>query len=295
VSCDRQPALQGPLKALFESGMLGATISTIDGEVIAANRAFEKLSGYSFDELEAIGIAGVNLEGEWAQGHPARERMVEGRLDHYSEAKRIRRKDGRIIRCHITCTLLQKDPPLFLAFAEELGAVEALRKSQQNLHAIFDNSIDAMLLLDDEGHYIEVNHAAEQVFGRRADEMTGAPIGSLGELGASREQVLRELRAERSVRLETTVSHPEGLLRDVESIFTPSVIDGIHLCVARDVTDRKSLEQQLQQAQKMEAMGRLAGGVAHDINNMLTVIRGYIRKPFTSDQVKEHVIPVLGH
>lgn len=152
-----------------------------------------------------------------------------------------------------------------------------------------------MLLFNDEGRYVEANHAAERMFGKKANEIVNMPVGSLAESAFSPEQLMKELRTRNPLRLEYSVQHANGSVREVESIYTASVIDGVHLCVARDVTDRKSLEKQLQQSQKMEAVGRLAGGVAHDINNMLTVIRGYIRKPFTADQVKEHVIPVLRH
>jgi two-component system, cell cycle sensor histidine kinase and response regulator CckA len=167
--------------------------------------------------------------------------------------------------------------------------------SQSHRCAIFDNSSDAMLLFDDDGTYLRANEAAGRMLGRSVDSLPGAKIGTLADLSSSHEQLLNEIRANDALRIEGTVKRPDGSIREIEALYTRSVVNGVHLCVARDVTDRKSLERQLRQAQKMEAVGRLAGGVAHDINNMLTVIRGYIRKPFTADQVKEHVIPVLGH
>jgi two-component system, cell cycle sensor histidine kinase and response regulator CckA len=288
-------ALRGPLNALFESGLLGVTVSTLDGQFTEVNDAFLAMTGYQEAELQRLGILGITSPEEWAAATIGRQRILDGEIEHFSEVKKIRRRDGRIIRAQVTYSLLQMEPILFVTFVEELGAREALRESQQHRYAIFDNSGDAMLLFNDDGLYLEVNHAAEQIFGRPHTEIVGAKVGTLAENAITSEELQEHFRTNKHLRLEGSVQRGDGSVREIESIFTPSVIDGIHLCVARDVTDRKSLERQLQQAQKMEAVGRLAGGVAHDINNMLTVIRGYIRKPFTADQVKEHVIPVLRH
>ena len=287
--------LHGPVLALFESGLLGVSLSTLDGQFLEVNRAFLDMTGYQETELEQLGIPDIISAADWTQTSNSRRRILRGEVDHCSEEKRITRKDGRIIRAQVTFSLWQPEPPQFITFVEELGAREALRESQRHRHAIFDNSGDAMLLFDDDGRYVEANHAAEEIFGRPSSDIIGAQLGSLATHAVTPQTILERFQNDNRLRLEWTVQHPDGSVREVESIFSPSVVDGIHLCIARDVTTRKSLERQLQQAQKMEAVGRLAGGVAHDINNMLTVIRGYIRKPFTADQVKEHVIPVLRH
>jgi PAS domain S-box-containing protein len=194
-------------------------------------------------------------------------------------------------------TYLWETPPASRIIVNTLLESKSIEAQGPESHqcAIFDKSADAMLLFDDEGLYLKANLAAELLLGRPTSGIVGAPIGSLAELSCSPQELLIKVRSSNPFGIEGTVRRPDGSVREIEALYTSSVVKKVHLCVARDVTDRKSLERQLQQAQKMEAIGRLAGGVAHDINNMLTVIRGYIRKPFTADQVKEHVIPVLSH
>jgi two-component system, cell cycle sensor histidine kinase and response regulator CckA len=71
------------------------------------------------------------------------------------------------------------------------------------------------------------------------------------------------------------IKRSDAKVREVEFSGRANFLPGRHLWTCRDVTEKRLLEQELHQAQKMEAIGRLAGGVAHDFNNMLTVIRGY--------------------
>jgi signal transduction histidine kinase len=74
---------------------------------------------------------------------------------------------------------------------------------------------------------------------------------------------------------ESVAIRPDGSRRELEGMARANVLPGRHLAVLRDVTERKELERELWRVQKLESVGRLAGGVAHDFNNLLTAIRGY--------------------
>ena len=129
------------------------------------------------------------------------------------------------------------------------------RRETENLfHAVFDGAFEAMLISDDEGRYVDANPAACELFGRTRDELLALSPGA-----AEQSEIVR----------------PDGTLRETEFATGANVLPGMHITVVRDVTDRNQLQADLWRAQRLESVGRLAGGVAHDFNNLLTAIRGY--------------------
>src|SRR6266496_819935 len=164
--------------------------------------------------------------------------------------------------------------------AERRKAEEALRASEQRTRALMENATDAILVTNIQGIVVEVNRAGEELFGRPRAEFAGCHFFDL--LVADEREKAR-LRFEAILAggapggQETIAMTADGRAVPIEISGSLVEIGGerLMLAIVRDVSERKQLEEQFRQAQKMEAVGRLAGGVAHDFNNLLTVILGY--------------------
>ncbi len=177
---------------------------------------------------------------------------------------------------------------LLLDISDRKRAEEEMLSMNRTLQALFDASPLSIMALDKEGRVTMWNRAAERTFGWTREEAVGrtnpiVPPDRMGEFHLLRDRVIREggfsgveIRRQRKGGEPVDLSLSTAAMRDADGEFV-----GI-MSVLMDVTDRKRVEaalkqseEQLLQAQKMEAVGRLAGGVAHDFNNLLTAIRGY--------------------
>ncbi|HYK88874.1 MAG TPA: PAS domain S-box protein [Acidobacteriota bacterium] len=156
-----------------------------------------------------------------------------------------------------------------------------LAESELRYRELFENANDVIYTLDLAGNITSVNQAGEKTSGyTRAEAVTlnMSQVVAPEYLDKSNELIRRAAAGERLAPTEIEILAKDGrriaLEISVHAIFRegrPAGIQGI----ARDVNGRKLLERQLLQSQKMEAIGRLVGGVAHDFNNLLTVIVGY--------------------
>ncbi len=172
-------------------------------------------------------------------------------------------------------------------FIESQRARDELRRAKDFTETVL-NSLNDEVSIIDPVHYtiVEVNESylaragltRDQVIGRRCHELTyhlSEPCAGPNDFCPVRET----LASGKAVSAEHIHHLPDGDPIHVEITTSPMmspdgrVVRVVHVC--RDVTDRRRLEEQFLQAQKMEAVGRLAGGVAHDFNNLLTIISGY--------------------
>ena len=156
---------------------------------------------------------------------------------------------------------------------------QQLWESQTRLAAIVDSSQDAIIGKNLDGIITNWNKGAERLYGYRAEEMIGQSITLLAPADRKEEipRILENIRDGGHIEhFETGRVTKDGKRLDISISVSPirdasGEIVGAST-IARDVTAQKRAEDQLRQAQRMEAMGRLAGGVAHDFNNILSII-----------------------
>jgi PAS domain S-box-containing protein len=169
--------------------------------------------------------------------------------------------------------------------------------------AIVSASDDAIVGLSVDETVTSWNHGAENLYGWNAQDAIGKPFSAVipPEDQAGLSEIRTALSEGRRVRNIEGLHHrrdgkPISILLTVSPIRGTSgeILGGS--VIARDISDRKQLEQQYLHSQKMEAVGRLAGGVAHDFNNLLTVINGYadlaLQKPAREVSLDERIKPI---
>jgi PAS domain S-box-containing protein len=158
-------------------------------------------------------------------------------------------------------------------------AEAALRQSEQRFHGLFEHAPDAIFVIAHDGVIRDVNPAGCRLYGLPQERLLGLQIADvvlLDRRGVPGQYLFMLARGEID-RVEGLSTTADGRTLSVElraSQIEYAGLPGLLLYV-RDITERKQLEAQLAQAQKLEGIGRLASGVAHDFNNLLTVIGGY--------------------
>lgn len=161
------------------------------------------------------------------------------------------------------------------------SAEKALRESEQRYRDMVENALDCIYNHDLNGRFTEVNRTMCDVLGYSRDELTGSGFDKVltpESLEKVLEMTARQLAGAPSTHYELTALTKSGGRIWIEVSSRLIWANGFPTCVecfARDITRRKSLEEELRQARQMEALGRLSGGVAHDFNNILTVVTGY--------------------
>lgn len=166
-----------------------------------------------------------------------------------------------------------KERPM-LRMADSAREREVTRSINQR---IFDTSLDLILVVDRRGDFLRVSPSSLAILGYQPGEMIGRSAKDFvysDDLESTRNNMRLARRGRLERNFECRYVHKDG--RPVPIAWTGiwSEPDGQYFFIGRDMTERVTLESQLRQAQKMEAVGQLTGGVAHDFNNILTVIIG---------------------
>jgi PAS domain S-box-containing protein len=155
-----------------------------------------------------------------------------------------------------------------------------LEEREQHFRSLFDQNPDAVFSFDLQGYFVSANAACYRLTGYEPGSFVGQPFEPLvwpDDLDASRANFLSAASGTPQ-RWEVSIRHRDGRRIRLHVTNLPIVVGGQVVGVfgiAKDVTAQLELEQRLLQAQKMEAVGRLAGGIAHDFNNLIQVVEGY--------------------
>jgi PAS domain S-box-containing protein len=271
-------------RRVIENAQESITI-IVDGVFHYANPMTERLTGYTLDELRTKSFADLVHPENREEIVKEIGRKLSGDQVTYPTDFRYVTKDGETGWYEgVAVSIPWEGKPAILSFARDITqrklAEEALRESEEKFKNVFETSRDLMYICTLDGKILEVNEAAKRFFGYSQNEFEEINISDFYACPEERDALVRKVLENGYLEdHEMLVKNREGVAFDaLVTVVTKRDKNGKAVGLQgslRDITEKKKLEQQLIQGQKMEAIVSLAGGIAHNFNNILTGIMGY--------------------
>ena len=267
-------------RMVFESAPIGVINADADGNFLSTNRTLRIMLGFSEAELAGVSFRQITHEDDRIVGAEQLMDLMAGKLDRVRLEKRFYRKDGSLIWVQTTTSAIRDDHSQFQYFVtliEDLTERKQAEERMRDQTTLLNMAADAIIMKDAEARVISWNLGAEHMYGWTAAEVIGQRVIEMlnrdaGDFEKMKKGLLEhgdwsgELRQSTRTGREIVVSSRATLMRDERG--RPKSI----LMINTDITEKKSLEMQFLRAQRMESIGTLASGIAHDLNNILAPI-----------------------
>ena len=272
---------------LFENSPDAILVEDMAGKILDANQAGCRLHGLPRGQLIGKNAIEDLLPADYRdEARRNFQKLAAGKLS-WVESETVT-SDGRVVPVESRAGRMEYNgrPALLLHvrdITQRRSAESALQSSELLFRSVWENSVDGMSLTDEAGVIVAVNDAFCKLVGMKAPELEGQPFtivfaaseNPFEMMRQHREQFLNHATRQKIERPRTLHNGQAVTLEITDSFVEVHHRSPLMLSLFRNVTAQRRLEEQFRQSQKMEAIGQLAGGVAHDFNNILTVIHGH--------------------
>ena len=271
--------------AVVESSNDAIITKLLDGPITGWNGAAERLFGFTAAETVGENIDIIVPPERRTETSNVVERIRRGEPIELYETVRMH-KDGRSIDVSLSISPIRTASGKIVGISmaarditENKQTQKALTQEMEERRRIFDTSNDLILVTDTSGNFIQVSPSVTAILGYQPSDMIGHSAVKFihpDDLENTRSEMRAARRGQNKRNFETRYIDKEGKAVALNWTGTWSEPVRRHFFIGRDLTEKQAAEAQLRHVQKMDAIGQLTGGVAHDFNNILTVITGTI-------------------